>query len=56
LFDSALATGGDNTASPPAPVDVASGSGSDPASGPGSDPVDATFAMSQLQFLGHSPN
>jgi hypothetical protein len=30
--------------------------GDDPASGPGSDPVDATFAMSQLQFLGHSPN
>jgi hypothetical protein len=48
LVDSALATGGDNTASTPAPVDVASG--------PGSDPVDATFAVSQLQFLGHSPN
>jgi len=32
----------------------------DPAAGPdanpGSDPVDATFAMSQMQFFGHAPN
>jgi hypothetical protein len=48
LFDSLPTTGTDNAAATPAPGDLASG--------PGSDPVDATFAMSQLQFLGHSPN
>lgn len=34
--------------------------GTDPAAppdaNPGSDPVDATFAMSQMQFFGHAPN
>ncbi|WAJ47996.1 hypothetical protein OK015_28530 (plasmid) [Mycobacterium sp. Aquia_216] len=46
LVDSLMgAPGGDPAAPPPA----------DPAGAPSS-PVDATFAMSQLQFFGHSPN
>jgi hypothetical protein len=48
LVDSLMGTPGAGPASPP-PADPASG-------GTTSNPVDATFAMSQLQFFGHSPN
>lgn len=48
LVDSLLGTAGPQPAAPP-PADPGSGTA-------GSDPVDATFAMSQLQFFGHSPN
>jgi hypothetical protein len=57
---------GDNVAPPPGLVDSVLGSG-DPAAPAttspdlygadrASDPVDATFAVSQLQFFGHAPN
>jgi hypothetical protein len=45
LLDSVLGTG-----------DPAEPGVTNPAGGTASDPVDATFAMSQLQFFGHSPN
>ncbi len=48
LVDSLMGTQGSDLASPP-PADPASG-------GTASNPVDATFAMSQLQFFGHTPN
>ncbi|KMO69807.1 hypothetical protein [Mycolicibacterium chlorophenolicum] len=60
--------GGDSVVAPPGLVDSLLGS-ADPAAPPpgtdpalagagtgGTDPVDATFAISQLQFFGHSPN
>ncbi|EFG78685.1 hypothetical protein HMPREF0591_1416 [Mycobacterium parascrofulaceum ATCC BAA-614] len=48
LVDSVLGPAGPQPASPP-PADPAGGAS-------GSDPVDATFAISQLQFFGHAPN
>ena len=45
LVDSVLGTGTPDT---PAPAEPASGTGN-------SDPVDATFAISQMQFFGHPP-
>ena len=48
LLDSVL-----GTATPDAPQTTTPTDPTNPAS---SDPVDATFAMSQLQFFGHSPN
>ena len=48
LMDSLLGAPGSDPASPP-PADPASGAAA-------GNPVDATFAMSQLQFFGHSPN
>lgn len=48
LLDSLTGTAGTEPASPPS---------ADPASGAATgNPVDATFAMSQLSFFGHSPN
>lgn len=46
LVDSVLGTGTLYPGTPPP---------AEPATGTNSDPVDATFAMSQLQFFGHSP-
>lgn len=48
LLDSVLGTG-----TPDAPLPELPG---DPAGNATSDPVDATFAMSQMQFFGHAPN
>ncbi|OBJ10581.1 hypothetical protein A5625_11100 [Mycobacterium sp. 1465703.0] len=48
LVDSLIGASGSDPAAPP-PADPVSG-------GATSSPVDATFAMSQLQFFGHSPN
>lgn len=68
---SATAAGpdGDSVVPPPGLVDTVLGSGDPAAPPPGTDPalagagtggmtdpVDATFAISQLQFFGHSPN
>jgi hypothetical protein len=51
FLDSVLGAGG----APPAP-DAAQTSDPMAAGEQGSDPVDATFAMSELKFLGHQPN
>jgi hypothetical protein len=56
--------GGDSAAPLPGLLDPVAGSGDpaappppiDPSLGATSDPVDATFAISQLQFFGHAPN
>ena len=40
----------------PATTEPAAPAPADPAGGTASDPVDATFAMSQMQFFGHSPS